>query len=169
MRLDRVLPALLLLCAAATHAQFQMQPMDPDWKELEAPAPPPLRTSGLIPLEVERSALRFGVDPDSVSVGQDRIVRYVVVASGSSGAVNAMYEGIHCKTGEFKVYARHNPGTGWTIVGDSQWRSLHAQPQSRHSMVVARTAACIGHGSNRSAAQVVRDLRAPADTRFYVN
>jgi hypothetical protein len=46
---------------------------------------------------------------------------------------------------------------------------LQGQSQSRHTLVVARTAACMGHGPNRSAAQIVRDLRAPVDTRFYIN
>jgi len=169
MRLDRLAAAALLACAAAAHAQFQVQPMDPDWKEVEAPPPPALKTTGLIPVEIERSALRFGVDPASVSLGRDGIVRYVIVAASSTGAVNAMYEGIHCKTGEYKVLARHNPDTGWSIAGNAEWRPLHGQQQSRHTLVVARTAACMGHGPNRSAAQIVRDLRAPADTRFYIN
>ena len=38
------------------------------------------------------------------------MVRYVVVATSDSGAVNAIYEGIRCDTGRFKVYARHNGG-----------------------------------------------------------
>ncbi len=157
----------LLLAATAAHAQLVTP--DPDWKEAEAPAPPALRTDGLIPLDVPRSALRFGVDPASVAVGSDGIVRYVVVATSSSGAVNAMYEGIRCNTGEFKVFARHEPGRGWVVASGTQWRELHEQPMSRHSLVVARTGACIGQGTNRSAAQIVRDLRAPDDTRFRLN
>ena len=169
MRLDRLVVAALLAGAATAHAQFQIQPMDPDWKEVEAPPPPALKTTGLIPVEIERSVLRFGVDPASVSLGRDGIVRYVIVATSSSGAVNAMYEAIHCKTGQYKLLARHNPDTGWTIAANSEWRPLQGQSQSRHTLVVARTAACMGHGPNRSAAQIVRDLRAPVDTRFYIN
>lgn len=162
MRLDRL--ALALLVAAGV-AQAQLTDVNPDWKEAEAPPPPPLRTAGLIPLEMPRSQLRFGVDPASVSIGNDGIVRYVVVATGAGGAVNGLYEGIRCNTGEFKVYARHTGG-GWTAASGSDWRRLHDQPNSRHSLVVARTGACIGHGPNRSPAHVVRDLRAPAADRF---
>jgi hypothetical protein len=166
MRPERLLAALLL-SAAAAHAQ--LTPPDPDWREIEAPPPPAVKTTGLIPLDLPRTALRFGIEPASVAIGADGIVRYVVVASSTTGAVNAMYEGIRCNTGEFKVYARHNPDSGWTIARESQWRSLHDQPQSRHTLMVARNGACIGHGANRSAAQIVRDLRAPVDTRFRVN
>jgi hypothetical protein len=162
MRLS-LLPFALLLAVAA-HAQVAQ--IDPDWREAEAPPPPAFSLAGLIPLEIPGSALRFGVDPSTVSVGQDRIVRYVVVATSASGVVNALYEGIRCGTGEYKVYARHNPSGGWKVAKDSPWRALQDQPASHHSLLIARTGACMGHSPNRSASQIVRDLRAPADTRF---
>lgn len=161
MHLERLALALLL-AAGAAHAQ--LADVNPDWKEAEAPAPPALRTTGLIPLEIPGSQLRFGVDPASVSLGSDGIVRYVVVAAGAGGAVNGIYEGIRCNTGQYKVYAR-NTGGGWSTSG-SDWRSLHDEPRSRHSLLVARTGACIGRGPNRSAERIVRDLRAPAADRF---
>jgi hypothetical protein len=153
-----------LLAAAAVHAQ--LVPPDPDWREADAPPPPALKTEGLIPLEIPGSGLRYGVDPSSVSVTGDGVVRYVVVATSSSGAINALYEGIHCSTGEFKVYARLNAGSGWVIAKDPIWHAFEDVPQSRHSLLVARTAACMGHGPNGTAAQVVHDLRAPLNMRF---
>jgi len=162
MHRERLLLALLL---AAGAAQAQLADVDPDWKESEAPPPPALRTDGLIPLDVARSTLRYGVDPQSVTLGADRVVRYVVVATGSGGAVNGLYEGIRCKTGDVKVYARYRPGSGWSRVQDAQWQPVH-QPQSRHSLAIARNGACLGEGPNRSASQIVQDLRAPADHRF---
>lgn len=166
MRLERLALALAIGTCAA-HAQ--LLPDNPDWKEAEAPPPPSFQTTGLIPLDIPRSSLRFGVDPASVSLGRDAIVRYVVVAASSTGTVNAMYEGIRCDSGEFKVYARHNPGSGWAVVKEAPWRSLHEQPVSRHTLAIARTGACIGRSPNRSASQIVRDLRAPVDTRFNIN
>jgi hypothetical protein len=163
MHLSRV-GLSLLLAASATHAQ--LAPVDPDWREAEAPPPPALKLEGLIPIEMPRSALRFGVDPASVSLGSDGVVRYVVVATSDAGAVNALYEGLRCNSGEFKVYARHTPGSGWSVAKDSPWRSLHDGKTASHSLIIARHGACIGRGANRSAAQIVRDLRAPVDTRF---
>jgi hypothetical protein len=154
----------LVLAASAAHAQ--MAPVDPDWREAEAPPPPAFRQSGLIALDMPRSSLRFGVDPASVSLGSDGIVRYVVVAASATGAVNGLYEGIRCDTAEFKVYARYNAGSGWTVAKESPWRPLHDAQTSSHSLLIARTGACVGHAPNRSATQIVRDLRAPVDTRF---
>jgi hypothetical protein len=163
MRLDRLAAVLFLLAAGV--AQAQLVDPDPDAKESEAPPPPQWRTGGLIPLEMARSGLRYGVDPASVSVSADGVVRYVVVATGSGGAVNGLYEGIRCRTGEVKTYARYLPGAGWTPASDAAWRALQ-EPQYRHSLAIARSGACLGEAPNRSASQIVQDLAAPVDHRF---
>jgi hypothetical protein len=156
----------LIALATCTSFAQTLIPTNPDWREAEAPPPPALKTDRLIEIDMPRSQLRFGVDPSSVSLGSDGIVRYVVVASSSTGAVNASYEGIRCGTGEFKVYARHNPDSGWVRAQDD-WRSLHdSSLRSRHSLEIARNGACVGHGTSPSAEQIVRDLRAGIDTRF---
>jgi hypothetical protein len=156
----------LALAGASLAVSAQVAPADPDWKEVDAPPPPALRTSGLVPVEVPGTSLQFGVDPASVSIGADRIVRYVIVATSPSGTVNAMYEGIRCDAGEVKVYARHNPDSGWVPSRGGEWQPLNRTPNSRHSLEVARSGACMGRGPNGNAAQIVLDLRAPIDRRF---
>ncbi|MDB5857384.1 MAG: hypothetical protein JWQ76_1073 [Ramlibacter sp.] len=158
--------ALAILAGASLAASAQVFPADPNWKEQDAPPPPALRTSGLIPLDVPGSGLRFGIDPSSVAIGTDRVVRYVVVASSPSGAVNAIYEGLRCSTGEVRVFARHNPDSGWVPAQGSVWQPLHSVPNSRYSLLVARNGACVGEAPNGSAAQIVRDLRSGVDRRF---
>ena len=157
---------LSLALAFAASAIAQVPPDHPDWKEIDAPPPPALRTQGLIPLEVIGNSLRFGVDPASVSVGTDSVVRYVVVATSSTGTVNGMYEGIRCSTGEVKIYARHNPDSGWVPAKGSDWRELRTTPNSRYSLEVARSGACLGRAPNGTAVQIVSDLKAPIDRRF---
>ena len=115
--------ALALAGAAATAAAQLVPDIHIDWKEAEAPPPPALRTSGLIPVEVVGTTLKFGVDPASITVGSDGVVRYVVVATSNTGAVNGIYEGLRCNTGEAKVYARHNPDTGW-VPAKGEWRNV---------------------------------------------
>lgn len=168
--------ALAGAVAAASAAELGAPPGTPDntnipdapeWKEMDAPPPPPLRTQGLIPIEVEGSRLSFGVDPASISVGSDRIVRYVVVARSSGGALNAMYEGLRCDGGQVKVYARYSPGPGWVPVRDGEWQPLHGGPSNtRHSLAIARGGACMESAPNGSASQIALDLKAPVDPRF---
>jgi hypothetical protein len=158
----------LALCGAAACASAQVIP-DPavDWQEIEAPPPPALRTQGLVPIEVRGAgSMHFGVDPGSVTVGADRVVRYVVVASSNSGTVNGIYEGIRCDTGEVKVYARYNPGSGWVPARTAEWQNIFTMANSSHSLAIARGGACMENAPNVSPAQILQDLRAPADRRF---
>jgi len=162
MRPDRILSlAMPAMLAISSLALAQVPPVNPDRREIEAPPAPAFSVDGLIPLETPRSTLRYGVAPASVSLGPDGIVRYVVVATGPSGAMNALYEGIRCNTGEFKVYARYNAGSGWVTARDPQWQPLQAAAIPRHALTIARTGACVGHGTAISAAKIVSDLRSP--------
>jgi hypothetical protein len=162
MRLSALLVALLL--TAAAHAQSPAD--DPDWREADAPPPPAFKLQGLIALDMPNSALRFGVDPASISIGEDGVVRYVVVATSDTGVVNALYEGIRCGKGDFKVYARHSPERGWTVAKGFEWRSVFDRSSPRHTLQVARLGACMGRSPNRSPAQIVRDLRTPLANRY---
>jgi hypothetical protein len=164
MRLEQSLAAALAFASAAAFAQFTA-PRDPDWREADAPPPPQLRTTGLIELDIRGGDLRFGVDPASIVVGADGIVRYVVVAR-SGAVVTGIYEGMHCKTAQVKVYARHNPEGGWVPVTDAKWKPVHDAPHSRYSLHIARGGVCQGHAPNRNATQIVRDLKASPDARF---
>jgi hypothetical protein len=166
--MPRVRCLALALALAAGAAQAQLTPIDPDWKEVEAPPPAPLRLDRLVSIDMGQSSLRFGVIPESVTLTSDRIVRYVVVATSSSGAVNAFYEGIRCGTGEGRIYARHNPGSGWVPVKDGDWRPLQDRTL-QHSLVIARSGVCQGRSPNRSPEQIVRDLGRGADQRYNLN
>jgi len=160
----RWLAAATALLALAGPLQAQDEP----WQELAVPEAPPLKADGLVSIDLTGSTLRFGVQPDSVSIGKDGVVRYVVVATSSTGAINAMYEGIHCASGQVKVYARHTPGTGWSPTKDAPWRALQDNSATRHSLAIARNGACIGRGANSSPQQVLRDLGAPPQERFRI-
>lgn len=166
MRSRSVIGALVLLLGGVAHAQTGLFGNDSKQPEVEAPPPPPVRTGGLVEVDVPRATLRYGVDPASVAVGSDGIVRYVVVATSPGGAVNAIYEGVRCGTAEVKVYARHNPDSGWSMVREPAWQPLHGSAATRHSLLIARSGVCQGHAANGTPQQIVRDLRAPVDTRF---
>lgn len=70
------------------------------------PAPPVDRDA--VPFEVggrSDSPLRFAIDPKSVSIGEDNIVRYTVLITSKTGARNVNYEGLRCDTAERRIYA----------------------------------------------------------------
>ncbi|MEO7129508.1 MAG: CNP1-like family protein [Rhodoferax sp.] len=157
-RLERLAVALLMCVACGAMAQLSDQ--DPGWKETPVPPPPAIRTSGLLQLDMGRdTALKFGVDPASLVISKDGVVRYVMVASSASGAMNAMYEGIRCATGEFKTYARATTAGQWNEVQDPQWRSLYDNGLSRHALALANQGACIGRTTARSVGAIVKALK----------
>ncbi|GAB3184787.1 CNP1-like family protein [Hydrogenophaga aquatica] len=156
------LAAALLSCACAG-AFAQRAADDVDWRESEVPAPPALRTEGLLKFDVSvNSELSYGVDPASIGIGEDGVVRYVMVAASRSGALNALYEGVRCATGEVKTYARWNPAPpgSWTLAQQPQWRPMLAgNAASRPALALARAGLCQGAAPNGPVPKMLRELR----------
>ncbi len=155
-----------LACVApGAWSQTTEQDERPAWVESETPLPTVLRTTDLIPVTIPGSSLRFGIDPQSVSVGEDGVIRYVVVATSASGAVNAMQEGVRCLTREVKTYARHSASGGWRAAEGAAWTNMSTgTAATRHSAIIARSGLCgfdSETGLQRDAAKVLRDLRSP--------
>lgn len=153
--------AALVLCAASGLASAQGLIDRPDWTEGEVPPPPALHTDGLVPFQVSvHATLRYGVDPASVSLGADGVIRYVMVARSDSGALNAWYEGLRCASAEVKTYARWRPGTpgSWGLVERPEWRELVGHHASRAALVLARNGFCQGNTPNGPPSRMLREL-----------
>jgi len=150
--------AWLLSGAAAVQAQSLLD--NPDWKESDAPAPPAFHPQDMLPLDMPRYVtLQFGIDPATISITPDGIVRYVVLARNNSGAISAFYEGILCAKGEVKRYARSQSDGQWRLAASPQWRTLNDNQPSRHAWVFARQGACEGNTAASSVADIVRALK----------
>ena len=159
-RLDTTALALLACLAGSAFAQ-QTAPK-PAAKAAQSVLAPAYGKSGLIALDVGPDhALKFGVDPTTLSISKDGIVRYVIVASSDTGATNAMYEGIRCSTGEFTTYARATTAGSWDAVQDPEWVSLYANMPSRHALVLAEQGACNGTAPASSVQAIIRQLKRP--------
>jgi hypothetical protein len=141
------------------HAQSQVD--DLDWKESDAPTPPAFKTSALVAIDMPHYVtLKFGIDPSTLQITPDGILRYVMVAVNTSGSVNAMYEGLRCTTGEAKTYARAGISGEWTVVKEPQWRSINDNLPSKHALAFARQGACEGRAmSASSVADVLKALK----------
>ena len=136
----------LALVATCTVAQT---PVDvPQWVEENAAPPPAFAKEGLIPIEMPSYVtLKVGVDPATVSVGTDGVVRYVVVMRNTSGSVNAAYEGILCTKGEVKTYARAGASGEWVAIKQPEWRPLTDNLPSRHAYAISKQGGCEGRTS----------------------
>jgi hypothetical protein len=132
--------ALCLLCASAW-AQNTLD--NPDWVEEKEPPPPVFSKSKLLPLDMPSYvSVKVSIDPTTLMVGNDGIVRYVAVMSNATGTSNAVYEGIRCVSDEVKTYARAGSSGEWSLVSEPIWRDIRDNLPSKHAFAFARQAAC---------------------------
>lgn len=120
-------------------------PDNPDWVEEAAETPPSFSTKNLLAIDVPPyMSSKVGVDPDTLVVGNDGVVRYVMVMSNASGNVSAVYEGLRCATNEVKTYARFGSNATWSAVQNPVWKEVSAGP-AKLAQLFARQAACINY------------------------
>jgi hypothetical protein len=109
------------------------------------PAPPVYSTENLIRIEMPPYVtLKIGVDPKTIEVTADGLVRYVVVMRSTSGMTTAAYEGVRCTKGEVKTYARVNSAGIWVPDSQAQWRRLADSMGSRHAQAIVQQGGCEG-------------------------
>ena len=159
MRARHWLAGVLLGIASCAFAQ--LTDPDPDWKESDVPAPPAFDVGRVIDLEMPRHmTVKLGVDPETMRVTGDGVVRYVMVARSPGGTVNATYEGIRCQTGEVKVYARYTASKVWTAINNPGWTPLRNHQPSPHALAFARQGACEGRSATTNSTQaIIRKLK----------
>ena len=130
-----------------------------EWKEAEVKFPPYPRNENLVQFEVGgNSPHRFYIDPPSLAIGPDGVVRYSLVTRTAGGATNITFEGIRCEGRRQKYYAVGEASGGWTPARDPHWRRIqHQEPDRRHRALVD-TYFCVGI-TPRKSADILQRLR----------
>lgn len=129
------------------------------WNEVE-PELPALRTEGLIELYVTAASTnRFFIDPASLSVGADGVVRYVVTVKSPAGATSTNFEGMRCDARERRLYAFGRPDSTWAKAKTSSWARISNAGANRYAYALMREYFCPGGVAIRSAAEGVNALR----------
>ena len=135
--------AAMTLTATCSVAQTGNGLDNPDWQEDQVPPPPSFSTDKLIPLDMPAHvSVRIGVDPATITVGTDGVVRYVIVMTNSTGSTNAVYEGIRCFSDDVKTYARQSAAGQWTYLESPVWKAVNDNMPSRHALAFARQGGC---------------------------
>ena len=112
-------------------SEWQQEQGRRDWKEGEVKLPAFPKSEGLIEFPVVGGSFRFFIDPASLAVGPDGVVRYTLVARSPSGVANVSYEGIRCESVSYKVFAFGNDGN-WA-TRETDWRRIESKSvQSWH-------------------------------------
>ncbi len=95
------------------------------WEELQAQLPPYPKPENLLKFDPGAiSSNDYFVDATSLSVGEDKVVRYTLVVKTGGGATNVSFEGIRCDKGQLRIYAFGRPNSIWSRARDSNWRPI---------------------------------------------
>lgn len=121
---------------------------------------PPLPDGDLIEFAVSSAtSFRFFVDPKSISIGGEGLVRYTLVARSPSGVRNISYEGIRCGgQGLVRVYA-FSTGDKWSRNTASDWRPIEPKGVQRWHSVLRSQFFCPGRFYIQSAQEGIDALR----------
>jgi hypothetical protein len=140
---------------------------DKPFKEGVTTLPALPRDEDLIPFSVNGSSeFRFAVDPKSISVGDDNVVRFTVVITSKGGGRNVNYEGIRCDSFERRLYATLPKGaTAWVPNrGEDRdtWRRMNTGSRNAYSATLVTDYFCEGRTVAGKPDKLIRDLKAYA-------
>jgi hypothetical protein len=94
---------------------------DVPWKEQAGAIPSMPDLDEMLTVPVDNDDFEVSIDPNTLNIGKDRVVRYWVALKSQQGAVNAMYEGINCSTKEYKTYAFGDKSGKVTLMKQPRW------------------------------------------------
>lgn len=101
---------------------------------------------------------RVYIDPETLSVGADRVVRYTVVVTSAAGARNVAYEGIRCSTREYRRYAYGANGT-WQALDDIPWERIRETGMGHYRYALYRGYLCDTTSDTLKRDKILRRLR----------
>jgi len=166
MSLHLIRGGLLALACFSAGASAFLVDAEPDWTEDALVLPPAPEASRLIPFEVGgTSPNRHFIDEASLSVGADRVVRYVLVVRTPGGAENVTFEGIRCATGERRIYASGRKDGSWAPMKNSDWQPISVNNYNRPRAALAYDYFCDGPAAPRDrkhALQLLQQRRDPS-------
>jgi hypothetical protein len=140
------LSCALLLTTSAALAQQEYLLDTPEWAEDAVPPPPAFSSEHLIAIDMPpHVTVKVGVDPETIVVGKDGVVRYVMVMRNATGNTNAVYEGVRCTTDEVKTYARSGASGQWSMRANAEWKAVNDNQPSPHAQIFARQGGCKDH------------------------
>lgn len=107
------------------------------WQELQAKIPAYPKLDDAIEFFVSAGTdNKFYIDPSSIEVGEDGVVRYTLIVRSAAGAMNVSYEGIRCSSHEKKTYAFGSGKGEWSRNKYSRWSPIKYEDRNRqHHML----------------------------------
>lgn len=167
MQLSMKLWLLKMLCVSSLLVSIQSTAADFDddyelkqWQEIEVQLPPPPRKESLLPFYVSASTDNdFFIDGASLSVGEDGVVRFILVVQTEGGAQNVSYEGMRCLTKERRIYASGRQDGTWSKSRNNEWTRVRDVISNRYYAALFLDYFCPGGAIVRNANEARDALR----------
>ncbi len=132
----RFLLVLFLLAGCSTRpaeqSEWERDHRKPEPEEAQVALPAYPVSARLVEFDMNNAGgFHYYIDPQTLTVDKEGVVRYVLVARSASGVQNVTYEGLRCETAEHRFYAFGRADSTWSRSrGD--WRPLNSgQPLQR--------------------------------------
>lgn len=138
-----------------------------EWKEAEVKFPPYPRNENLLQFDVGgASPHRFYIDPPSLAIGPDGVVRYTLVTRTAGGATNITFEGIRCDGRRHKYYAVGETGGAWAAARNPHWRRIERQDLDQQRLALVDTYLCEGKAPRGSREAMLDRLKRRPEFQF---
>jgi hypothetical protein len=115
------------------------------WQELEVEPPAFPRRENLVEFYVSAVATNtYFIDASTLTIGNDEVVRYVLVVKASGGATNVSFEGMRCKGLAWKHYATGSHDGAWTKsrAARNDWRPIEKKPVNGYHAALSHNFFC---------------------------
>lgn len=159
-----------LVAAAALAAPVEEEDEAPPAPavEKEVPFPPYPSAESLVRFDAgTATANAFFLDGTSLSIGDDAVVRFVLVIRAPSGVENVSFEGIRCESLERRLYATGRADRTWSKSRNSKWMEISSSTLSLPHLALARQYLC-DHGLPiRSPRQGLEAIRRGGQANMY--
>jgi len=134
----------------------------PNWTENKVETIPPLpQQANLIPFTVSQNTpLSFFIDKNSLSVGDDGVIRYTVVVQSPAGARNVNYEGIRCDNYNWRLYASINEDqNGWDRAVERDFARIENGELNAYHAALYQDYFCANKLPTGSAKQILSNIQ----------
>jgi len=98
----------------------------PKWQEGNVVLPPYPQAGNLLKVDIDTAGqpFNFYLDSKSIETTPTGVVRYTMVIESNSGAKNVLYEGMRCRTGEYRTYAYGTSNNSFSEARVSKWADI---------------------------------------------
>lgn len=159
VRLAAAVMALMVGATGAAHAertyihegQDRGEDTEEPWRESEVEFPefPSEDALRLLELDALESRYNYYLVPGSMTQGEDKVVRYVIVIETRRGVRNVLFEGVRCATGDFKTYAYATRDGTFRAFRTGRWLPLRTNTRQgplSYRLPLARDILCHADG-----------------------